>query len=174
MKETRLLFWIGLAIGLAILTSGCTLEIVDPAPPAEIALQSFHGRYVTALGEGEDWKLSQTTELGDCGWFTLSYLANGKVTLKTCHNRYVTAPASDTETIDWMITQEIKLGRCGQFDLYKLGSDRIALKTCANRFLTAGDGYWPGELAWSVVGEMEDLMDWEKLTMLELQQTIEP
>jgi hypothetical protein len=167
MKETRLLFRIGTVIGLAVLISGCTLQFVDPPPPIVIALQSFHGLYVTAQGEGEGWKLSQMTELGDCGWFTLTSLANGKVTLKTCHDRYVTAPASGTEDIDWIITQETKLGRCGQFDLYKLGSDRIALKTCENKFITAGDGNWPGDLAWSLVGKTEDLMDWEKLTMLE-------
>jgi hypothetical protein len=166
MNGTRLLFRIGIVVGLAVLTSGCTLEIIDPPQLEVIALQSFHGRYVTAFGEGAGWKLSQTTELGDCGWFTLNYLANGKVTLQTCHDRYITAPESGAEDIDWIITQETKPGRCGQFDLYELGSDRIALKTCANWFITAGDGNWPGVLAWSVVGETEDLMDWEKLTML--------
>jgi hypothetical protein len=174
MKTMRLLFRIGIVVGIAVLPPGCTLEIVDPPQPMVIALQSFHGRYVTALGGREGWKLRQETEMGDCGWFTLSYLANGKVTLKTCHGRYVTAPESGAEDIDWILTQETRLRRCGQFDLYELGSDRIALKTCADRFMTTGDGNWPGELAWSVAGKTVDLMDWEKMVMLDRQQAIEP
>jgi hypothetical protein len=166
MKGLRGIFRIGIVIGLVALISGCTIEIIDPPQQMVIALQSFHGRYITALGEADGWKLSQTTELGDCGWFTLSYLANGKVMLKTCHDRYLTAPASGAEDVDWIITHESKPGRCGQFDLYELGSDRIALKTCAKWFITAGDGNWPGVLAWSVVGKTENLMDWEILTIL--------
>jgi len=176
MKAIRFLLWISIVIGLVILAFDGRLEIVIPPTPEVIALQTTHNRYVTALGEKEGWKLSQTTELGDCGWFTLYYLANGKVTLQTCHNRYITAPETGAEDIDWIITQETKPGCCGEFDLYQLGSDRIALKTCADRFLTPGaeDVKWSGKLAWSVVGETEDLMDWEVLTMLKLSQIIEP
>jgi hypothetical protein len=167
MREKTVLCRIAILFGLAALISGCTFELVDPPPPTEIALRSIHDRYVTALGEEEGWALGQETELGDCGWFTLRHLANGKIALKTCHDRYVTAPASGTETADWVIVQEPSLGPCGQFDSYELGSDRVALRTCANRFLTPGDGTWPEELAWSVVGETENLMDWEIMTMLE-------
>jgi len=165
MKTTRFLNWIGIVFCLVVIASGCTSELIVPPPPEEIALLSFHGRYLTALGEEEGWKLGQKTKLDSCGEFTLGYLANGKVTLKTCYDRYVTAPETGIETVDWLITQETKLERCGQFDLYELGDNRVALKTCANRFLTPGgeDEKWSGELAWSVVGETEYMDEWEIL-----------
>ena len=28
----------------------------------------------------------------ECGWFTVLPLSDGKIALKTCHNRYVTSP----------------------------------------------------------------------------------
>jgi hypothetical protein len=167
MKETVVLCRVGVLLGLAALACGCTFELVDPPPSAEFALQTVHGRYVTALGAEKGWTLSQETDLSECGWFTLSYLANGRVTLKTCHERYIAAPPSGTKRSDWLIVQRLRQGRCGQSDLYELGSDRIAIKTCANRFVTPGDGNWPGALAWAVVGETEDLMEWEILTMVE-------
>jgi hypothetical protein len=33
--------------------------------------------------------------------------------------------------------------------------------------LTAGDGNWPGKLAWTVVGETADVMDWEHFRILQ-------
>ena len=108
-------------------------------PSSKIALKSSHGRYVTALGEGEGWSLKQNddTEPGDCGWFTQYHLANGKIALLTCHGRYVTAPRRGTTRLDWEVWQESGLGDCGQFDVVAQGSE-IALKTCAGKYLTAG------------------------------------
>jgi hypothetical protein len=137
-----------------------------PLPPIEVAFKSFHGRYVTAMGEDDDGVLRQETELSDCGRFIQHHLANGKIALETCHGRYVTAPESGTERLDWMLWQESELDDCGQFDLYDLGSDRVALKTCAGRFFTAGDGNWPGELEWSVIGETYNMEAWETFTVL--------
>jgi len=132
-----------------------------------VAFVSFHGRYVTAMGEDDDWALRQEPELGDCGWFTQRRLDNGKVTLETCYGRYVTAPRRGTTRWDWMLGQEPTLSDCGQFTLRDLGSDGVALETCAERFVTAGDGNWPGKLAWSLVGETEEIKDWERFTMLQ-------
>jgi len=139
-----------------------------PLPPIEVALKSFHGRYVTAMGEDDNWALGQDTELNNCGWFTQHHLANGKIALVTCHDKYVTAPETGTERQDWMLGQESKLGNCGQFDLYDLGRDGVALETCARRFVTAGDGDWPGELRWSLVGEADTVKEWERFKILQL------
>jgi hypothetical protein len=138
-----------------------------PLPPIEVAFKSFHGRYVTAMEEDDNWALRQETELRDCGWFTLHHLANGKIALETCYDRYVTAPQNGTTRRDWMLGQESELGNCGQFDLYDLGSDRVAFKTCAKNFFTAGDGNWPPPLQWSVVAETDILQDWEIFTVLQ-------
>jgi hypothetical protein len=128
-----------------------------------VALMSFHGRYVTALGGGSSWLLTQEPSLGDCGWFTLHYRDNGKVALTTCYGRYVTASNAGATRADWMLWQESQLGDCGQFILHEL-SDGIALETCGERFLTAGDGGW--EPPWSVVAETHDMLSWEQFTVL--------
>jgi hypothetical protein len=132
----------------------------------KIALMSFHGRYVTALGAGGGWLLTQEPDLSDCGKFTLQYLDDGKVALVTCHGRYVTAPKTGATRSDWRLWQESELGECGQFALYALGGDDFAVETCAGNFLTAGDSGWPGELAWAVVGETDVIKDWERFKML--------
>jgi hypothetical protein len=145
-----------------------TAQVTPTATPSpKVALVAFHGRYVTSMGEDDDWSLRQKPELGDCGWFTQHHLANGKIALETCHGRYITAPRTGTERQDWMLGQESGLGPCGQFDLYELGSDRVAFKTCAKKFFTAGDGNWPPPLQWSVVAETDILLDWEIFTVLQ-------
>ena len=140
---------------------------VTAAAVQRVAFVSFHGRYVTAMGTEDNWSLRQEPELGECGWFTQRQLDDGKITLETCHGRYVTAPQSGTTRWDWMLGQESELGDCGQFILYDLGRDGVALETCAGKFVTAGDGNWPGELAWTVVGEADDIQDWERFKMLQ-------
>jgi hypothetical protein len=132
-----------------------------------VAFMSFHGRYVTAMGENGGWSLRQEPELGDCGWFTRRQLDDGKITLETCHGRHVTAPRRGITRWDWMLGQQPEPDDCGQFVLHDLGSDGVALQTCAGRFVTAGDGNWPGELAWSVVGETDEIKDWERFKMLQ-------
>ena len=135
-------------------------------PSPRIALMSFHGRYVTAMGEDDDWALRQETKLSDCGTFTQYHLDNGRIALVTCHGRYVTAPRRGTTRWDWELWQESGLGDCGQFTLHDQGSDGVAFETCAGRFVTAGDASWPGGLAWSLVGETYDVLTWERFTVL--------
>jgi hypothetical protein len=152
---------------LSMTATSCEFEVIDPPPPEDIALKSFHGRYITAKGEGDNWTLGQETELNDCGRFILHHLANGKIALQTCHEgRYVMAPENGSTRQDWLLRQETKLDRCGHFDLYELGNDKVAFKTCDDRFLTGGDGDWPGELAWTIVGETYSLEAWEIMTLL--------
>lgn len=132
-----------------------------------VALLSAHGRFVTASGGGAGWHLSQEPDLTACGWFTLHLQQDGKVTLMTCYSRYVTAPKAGSTREDWLLWQESELTDCGQFVLHEVG-ERVALQTCAKdrRFLTAGDGGWEGDLAWSIVGETHEILDWELFTIL--------
>jgi hypothetical protein len=180
MKDKKTLFHLAILLMLVVLASmSCTFAMVDPdaictpeplptVPPTQkIVLLSFHGRYVTAMGGDDGWALRQETELSECGWFTQHHLANGKIALETCYDRYVTAPKSGATRRDWMLGQESELGNCGQFDLYDLGSDRVAFRTCAENFFTAGDGNWPPPLQWSVVAETDILQDWEIFTVLQ-------
>lgn len=130
-----------------------------------VALLSAHGRFVTATAGGAGWLLRQETDLGECGWFTLHFLENGNVSLRTCHDRYVTAPRTGSDRSDWLVWQEPGASPCGQFVLHEQG-DRVAIESCAGRYLTAGDGGWEGALAWSIVGETREILDWELFTIL--------
>ncbi|MBC8252621.1 MAG: hypothetical protein H8E35_01160 [Ardenticatenia bacterium] len=168
--KTRIAGWLLLIFSLVVLT-GCHRLVIPAMTRAEkIALRSFHGRYVTALGEGEGWSLKQSPgpELSDCEWFTQYNLANGKIALETCHGRFVTAPRRGTTRFDWEVWQESGLGDCGQFVRQKLGEDRVAFITCAGKYLTAGnDGPgWEPPLQWAIVAETSELKDWEIFTVL--------
>ena len=156
-----------LVLGL-LMSVGCLGTHISKLCPVEgkVALMSFHKRFVIAKSGGGGWLLKQETELSDCGWFTLHHLENNKVALETCHDRYVTAPNSDATGQDWMLWQESELGDCGQFILHKQ-SDGIAFETCAGRYITAGDGSWPPERAWSLIGETHDILEWELFTLLQ-------
>jgi hypothetical protein len=156
---------LALLLLIVLVSTSCTFECIKPSPPMKAALKSFHGRYVTAMGEEDGWELTQDTELSGCGWFTLHHLANGQVALVTCHDRYVTAPKSGTERPDWMLEQEPEMGDCGQFDLYELGNNRVAFRTCAGRFFTAGNDTW--DPPWSVGAATEILLDWETFTVVQ-------
>ena len=135
------------------------------AATQEVVLISFHDRFVTASGGGAGWLLRQELHLAGCGWFTLHFLENGKVTLKTCHDQYITAPASGTTRADWQLFQQPERTDCGEFVLHER-SDGVALETCAHRYITAGDGGWPGDLAWSLVAETDEILTWELFTVL--------
>jgi hypothetical protein len=154
---------------LTLFSTSCTFQIINPPPPKEVALKSFHGRYVTALGEEDDWVLTQNTELGPCGRFTLHYQANGKIALETCYGWYITAPSGCDTRRDCMLRQKPKRGDAEQFDLYELGNDTIAFRTREGRSFTAGDAGqgWEEGLAWSVVAETKILRDWEEFTLLQ-------
>jgi hypothetical protein len=126
---------------------------------------SFHDLYVIAKGKDDGWVLKQETRLDDqCGWFTLSRQANGKVALLTCYGRYVTAPKTGMTRPDWLLRQESRLDDCGQFDLLELPNDEVALVSCAGRFFTAGNDTWPG-LEWLVVAETRQMLDWERFKL---------
>lgn len=134
------------------------------ATTQKVTLLSFHGRFVIASGSSTGWLLRQESDLTDCGWFTLQFLDDGKVSLMTCHERYVTASGSGATRTDWLLWQEPELSGCGQFNLHDLGSGRVAFETCAGRFFTAGDAGW--DPPWSVAAETQTLLDWEKFTVL--------
>jgi len=126
---------------------------------------SFHDLYVIAKGKDDGWVLKQETRLDDqCGWFTLSRQANGKVALLTCYDRYVTAPRTGVTRPDWLLGQESRLDDCGQFDLLELPNDEVAFRSCAGRFFTAGNDTWPG-LEWLVVAETRQMLDWERFKL---------
>lgn len=130
-----------------------------------VALLSYHGRFVTATGGGGSWLLKQELGLGGCGWFTLQHLRDGTVSLRTCHDRYVTAPRTGGTREDWVLWEESELGDCGQFVLHE-SNEGVAFETCAGRFLTAGDGGWGPNLEWAIVAETTTVMDWELFTLL--------
>lgn len=145
-----------------------TAQVTPTATPSpKVALVSFHGRYVTALGEDDEWSLKQEPGLSECGWFTQYYLDSARIALMTCHGRYVTAPRRGTTRWDWALWQESGLGDCGQFVLHDLGSDGVAFETCAGRFFTAGDGNWGSGLQWSLVAETDKIEAWERFTVLQ-------
>ncbi len=138
----------------------------SPTPTATLfpraALLSFHGRYVIAMGEADDWILRQATRKDDpCTWFTLVPQADGRIALITCQGRYVTAPRTGATRADWLLRQEPVLGDCGKFTVLDLGDGRVAWITCAGKYWTAGDGGWEGSLQWTLVAETQEQLDWE-------------
>jgi hypothetical protein len=170
MKIVRCIVNLMLLISCLVVLTGCH-HIPTPTPPVpptstppKVALRSFHGRYVIALGESDGWLLRQIGVVGECGLFTLDYLPGNKVTLKTCNGRFVTAPRSGSTRADWQVWQDSAAGDCGQFILepYEKG---VALKTCAGKYLTAGDDSWAPPLQWSVVAETDKVDKWEVFTM---------
>lgn len=178
MRRRNIIIATAILFAVVLTMSGCIIVYSEAElrkkiplnttlPPEEIALLSFHEQYVIADGEDDNWAIRQKPELKECGWFTLEYLTNGKIFLKTCNGMYVTAPESGDKRQDWMLMQELEPGDCGQFDLYELGNNKVALKTCAGNFLTAGDNGlgWEGELSWAIVGETDILDDWEYFTI---------
>lgn len=168
MRDARVLCLRACLLAVVTMTlANCIFEVIIPPSPTEVAFRSSHGLYVTAMGEDDGWVLRQESQFSACGRFFVEHLANGEVTLKTCHDRYVTAPESGDTRRDWLLWQEGDPDRCAQFERCDLGSDRVALKTCAERFLTAGDGGWDPGLEWSIVGETRNLEAWEIFTILE-------
>jgi hypothetical protein len=165
--KTHIAGWLLLLISLVAL-SGChPLFLSANTTSSKIALKSYHGSYITALGEGEGWSLKQNdeSEPGACGWFTQYHLANGKIALLTCHGRFVTAPRRGTTRLDWEVWQESGLGDCGQFVVVAQGNG-FALETCAGKYLTAGDGNWEPPLQWGIVAETDAVQAWEIFTLV--------
>ena len=147
-----------------------------------VALITFHGRYVTAMGADRDWVLrAETTELKDWEKFTLLCLDNGKVALKTHHDGYVTAMGADrdwvlraetTELKDWEKFTLVEADTGEQlpcleaFKLFGQDSVRVALKTHHDRFVTAMNDQ-PG-WDWELRAETRTLSDWEKFELVPL------
>lgn len=170
MRDKKVPVHIAVLLVLAALVStSCAFEVIKPPPSIEVVIVSFHGRYVTALEEEGNWKLTQETDLGPCGRFILHRMANGKIALETCYGQYITAPSGCDTRLDCILRQKSNLGDTEQFDLYEFGNDTVAFKTSEGRFFTAGDAGqgWEGELAWSVVAETKILRDWENFTLLQ-------
>jgi len=162
LRTGSVLRW-GFAIVVLLVLAA--LLIYTLKPPKKVALLSFHGQYVTALGEDGGWLLRQEPELDNCGRFTQFYLGRGKVALLTCHGRYVTAPRRGSGRSDLALWQDSGLGDCGQFEVVELANGQVAFKTCAGMVFTAGDGGWGPGLQWLVVAETKDIRDWEKFTL---------
>jgi hypothetical protein len=145
-----------------------TARATPTVPPArEVALVSFHGRYVTAMGADDDWALQQQPTLDTCGVFDQVDLGDGEVALETCHGRYVTAPRRGTTRWDWALWQDSALGDCARFVPHELEGGEVAFESCAGRFLTAGDGGWASGLQWMVVAETDKIQDWERFTLVQ-------
>jgi len=128
-----------------------------------VALLTHHGRYVTAMDVCP--LLKQEPNLRDCGRFILQHLADGKVALVTCHNKYVTAPKTGTTDWDWALRQEPELSDCGRFTLQDLGGGKLAFETCAHRYFTALDGNRPLETQWLIIAAAPQVGDWERFTL---------
>jgi hypothetical protein len=107
---------------------------------------------------------------------------NRAIALKTCWNRFVTAPRIDAVEVEpqWfetadarlyrMVWQESRPGDCAQFTLVEQSDNTVAFKTCGGRYLTAGDAGvgWEGPLNWAIIVENPIAEDWEKFILQEL------
>jgi len=131
------------------------------AASTPVALTTHHARYVTAMGDEGNWLLRQEPSLGECGWFTLQYLDDDKIALKTCYDKYVTASENGISDLDWALKQETSLSTCGEFTLYNLAGSKVAFKTCAGRYFTAlhSDGQW------LVIARTDQEWEWERFTL---------
>jgi uncharacterized protein YgiM (DUF1202 family) len=128
-----------------------------------VALITFHGRYVTAMGADRDWVLrAETTELKDWEKFTLLYLDSGKVAFRTFHGRYVTAMGADP---DWVLRAETtELKDWEKFTLIDLDNGRVAFMTFHGRYVTA----MGADRDWVLRAETAELKDWEKFELVPL------
>ncbi len=72
---------------------------------------------------------------------------------------------SDDQAEKWLLGQDPGLGDCEQFKMEEQPDAKVAFKTCADMVVTAADGGWPGDMAWSVVAETNEIKDWEKFTL---------
>lgn len=135
----------------------------------EVLLVTHHDRYMTALGEADDWSLGQELEPTECGRFTLHKLDNDKVALETCKGRFVTAQRRGGAGMEnwehWELWQDSAFGDCGQFTRHDVVDGTVAFETCAGRYVTAGDGGWPAGLQWSVIAQTDEVQSWEKFTL---------
>jgi hypothetical protein len=74
--------------------SKCGLFTQHHLANGKIALETCHGRYITAPRTGterQDWMLGQESGLGPCGQFDLYELGSDRVAFKTCAKKFFTA-----------------------------------------------------------------------------------
>ena len=91
----------------------------------KVALETCHGRYVTAPRAGTDtpdWLLWQESKLGDCGQFTLHNLGRDGFALETCAGHFLTAGDGGWPgELAWAIVgQTEKIGGWERFELRQL------------------------------------------------------
>jgi hypothetical protein len=195
-ERVRSLPWLAIGLGaLIIAIAGVVIAVVPGIVSGNIqntrsqislavALQTYHGRYVTAMDNGGtwDWVLrAETRKLSDWEKLTLFCLDDGKVAFQTYHGRYVTA-MDNGGTWDWVLRAEAqKLSDWEKFTLVNAANGRnlpcseavkllgqggvsIALQTYHGRYVTAMDngGTWD----WVIRAETQKLSGWEKLRII--------
>jgi hypothetical protein len=162
--EARSLVEILAIVAVVIAGIGLVFLVFAPAiVPKRIALKTYHGRYVTAMGEDHDWDIiAKTVEIEDFEKFTLIDLDDGKVAFKTFHNRYVTAT---DEAQNWDIRAEAaRMGDWETFMPIPLGNDKVALKTFHNRYVTA----MGADRNWELVTEAAEIDLFEEFEIVPL------
>lgn len=130
-------------------------------------MKTFHGLYVIAKEEEDEWVLRQASMSdNECMWFTLVSYDDGKISLKTCGDKYVTAPRTGATPWDWRLGLVTEPNDCAKFTAIKYGKDKFAFETCDFRFFTAGDGNWPSVMRLLVIANTKIVENWEIFTLL--------
>jgi hypothetical protein len=152
----------------------------------KVAFQTTHGRYVSAMGNDEEWLIiAQAFSIDDYERFTLLCLDDGRVAFQTWHtkdgkNRVVSAMGEDK---DWILMAETNvIDAYEKFTFFDAdtgiqrsclevvesleadGKVRIALYTYHGRFVTAMDGNW--DPPWLLRAETHELGESEKFLMI--------
>ena len=146
-------------------TSTPTPATYIPASALTVTLATFHGGYVTAMDGDQGWWLGQEPEPGDCAKFALLPLPDGKVAIRTCYQKYVTAPTMCGTDTDCALKQKADLGPCGQFTMYRLQTGEVAFETCVGRYFTALDSNREPALQWVVIARHDVLDRWERFKL---------
>ena len=81
---------VGILLSIVVIVGGLLILLPLVPPKVEVALLTYHGRYVTDVNDKNDLK-AKTWELEDLEKFTLLCLDDGKVAFETYHGWYVTA-----------------------------------------------------------------------------------
>ena len=160
-------------IALAVVAAGIVVawRVLAPAPdpmaimPALVALETYHGRYVTAKGADLSWDLvAETTELLAWEAFRPIGVGCGKVAIQTAHDMYVTAM---DETLGWALVAETEKRKdWWTFTLIYLGDGEFALQTAHGRFVTA----LGADRGWDLVGEATEIKAFERFKIVPLEK----
>jgi len=130
---------------------------------AQVALRTFHERYVTAMDDqlGWDWELRAHTEwINYWEIFTLIWRGNDTIALKTFHGKYVTAMDAAQE---WVLEgkKDSSIGACEKFTLEHHPDNKVAFYTCHNKYVSAkeGDEEW-------LLKQAKDPWGWEMFVLV--------